>query len=315
MDRPERRLPWGKPFPRPQKTRLVCKDSFEIGLLHTQGAFGKIMNRAVRVFVLLSLLCGWGLCVVHGAGDEPKAGGSETVTLWAQIYEGGWVMIPIGLCSVLTVYLSGDGWMRTSRKRMAPESFEKDVKRFFRHGDYVGAYNFCKSHPSPLTNVLRAGIGMLGEGKSVVEESMVAAMHQESSRLNTFTSYLSVIGVCTPMIGLLGTVTGMIKAFKKLGEAGIGDPSGLSAAIGEVLVATASGLFIAIPAFGMFYLLRSRSTRAMHDIQNLVTEMFRKMPYEHMVGLHISGEELYAATPNWVEVAGAASGEAKRAEA
>jgi biopolymer transport protein ExbB len=277
------------------------KDSFEIHSLRPQVVFGNLMNRAVRFLVLLSLLCGLGLCTADAAAGEAKESGGEQITLWAQIYEGGWVMIPIGLCSVLTVFLSGDGWMRTSRKRMAPAAYEKDVKRLFRHGDYVGAYNFCKSHPSPLTNVLKAGIGMLGDGKAVVEESMVAAMHQESSSLNTYTSYLSVIGVCTPMIGLLGTVTGMIKAFQKLGAAGIGDPSGLSAAIGEVLVATASGLFIAIPAFGMFYLLRSRSTRAMHHIQNLVTEMFRKMPYEHMVGLHISGEELYAATPNWVE--------------
>ncbi len=252
---------------------------------------------------------------LQAAGTETQGAGAETITLWGQICEGGWVMIPIGLCSVLTVYLSGEGWMRTSPKRMAPAALEKDVKRFFRHGDYVGAYNFCKKHPSPLTNVLKAGVGMLGEGKSVAEESMVAAMHQESSKLNTFTSYLSVIGVCTPMIGLLGTVTGMIKAFQKLGAAGIGDPSGLSAAIGEVLVATASGLFIAIPAFGMFYLLRSRSTRAMHNIQNLLAEMFRKMPYEHMVGLHISGEELYAATPNWVETPESATVAKTHAEA
>ena len=61
------------------------------------------------------------------------------------------------------------------------------------------------------------------------------------------------------MIGLLGTVTGMIKAFATLGASGIGDPSGLSAAIGEVLVATASGLVIAIPAFGAFYFLRNRA--------------------------------------------------------
>ena len=78
-----------------------------------------------------------------------------------------------------------------------------------------------------------------------------------------------------------------------------------------MLVATASGLFIAIPAFGMFYLLRSRSTKALHQIQNLVADMFRKMPYEHMVGLHISGEELYAATPNWVETSESASLEKK----
>jgi biopolymer transport protein ExbB len=211
-------------------------------------------------------------------------------------------MIPIGLCSVLTVYLCGDGWMRTSRKRTAPPSFEAEAKRLFRAGDYVGVYNFCKANPSPLTNTLRAATGMLGDGKNGVEEAIAGAMHQESSKLNTYISYLSVIGVCTPMIGLLGTVTGMIKAFQNLGAAGIGDPAGLSAAIGEVLVATASGLFIAIPAFGMFYMLRSRATSAMHHIQDLMQELFRKMPYEHMSGLHISGEELFAAVPNWVMI-------------
>lgn len=221
-------------------------------------------------------------------------------TLWEQIYEGGWVMIPIGMCSVFTFFLCGDGWVKTSRKRTAPPQFEIEIKKLFRSGDYVGAYNFCKQNPSVLTNVLRSGIGMLGDGKAAVEESINGAMHQESSRLNNYISYLSVIGVCTPMIGLLGTVTGMIKAFANLGTSGIGDPSGLSAAIGEVLIATASGLLIAIPAFGMFYLLRSRSNNALHHIQDIIKELFRKMPYEHMIGLHISGEELYAATPNWV---------------
>ena len=248
--------------------------------------------------VLPALLFSLGALAAFAA-DE-KVAPIKHKTLWEQIYEGGWVMIPIGLCSVLTVFLCGDGWTRTSKKKMAPSALEKEVKRFFREGDYVGAYNFCKQNPSPLTNVLKAGIGMLGDGKAVVEEAMVAAMHQESSKVNTYISYLSVIGVCTPMIGLLGTVTGMIKAFANLGTSGIGDPSGLSAAIGEVLVATASGLFIAIPAFGMFYLLRSRSTQSMHHIQNLMQELFRKMPYEHMTGLHISGEELFAATPNWL---------------
>lgn len=210
-------------------------------------------------------------------------------------------MFPIGACSILTVFLCGDGWNRTSRKRTAPPEQVMEVKRLFKQGDYVGVYTYCKNNPSPLANVLKAATGMLGEGKSSVEEAITGAMHQESSQLNTYISYLSVIGVCTPMIGLLGTVTGMIKAFANLGTSGIGDPAGLSAAIGEVLVATASGLLIAIPAFGMFYLLRSRSAAAMHHIQDLMQELFRKMPYEHLCGLHISGEELFAAIPNWVE--------------
>ena len=110
------------------------------------------------------------------------------------------------------------------------------------------------------------------------------------------------------MIGLLGTVTGMIKAFAKLGASGIGDPSGLSAAIGEVLVATASGLVIAIPAFGAFYFLRNRAADAMHHVQDIVNSLFRKMPYESLAGVHLGDEELYAATPNWMVPADDGSG-------
>jgi biopolymer transport protein ExbB len=118
--------------------------------------------------------------------------------------------------------------------------------------------------------------------------------------MQTYISYLSVIGVCTPMLGLLGTVTGMIKAFVKLGASGIGDPSGLSAAIGEVLMATASGLFIAIPAFGAFYFLRNRATASIHYVQDVVNSLFRKMPYDSLAGVHLGDEELYAAIPNWL---------------
>ena len=125
--------------------------------------------------------------------------------------------------------------------------------------------------------------------------------------MQTYISYLSVIGVCTPMIGLFGTVTGMIKAFAKLGSSGIGDPSGLSAAIGEVLVATASGLVIAIPGFRRFYFLRNRAIGSIHHIQDIVNSLFRKMPYESLAGVHLGDEELYAAIPNWLAQATARS--------
>jgi biopolymer transport protein ExbB len=98
------------------------------------------------------------------------------------------------------------------------------------------------------------------------------------------------------MIGLLGTVTGMIKAFGVLSNA---DPSHLSAAIGEVLVATASGLFIAIPAFGAYYYLRNRAIKVLHDIGDCMAGLLRKMPYEKFAGAHIGDEELFAADPEW----------------
>jgi biopolymer transport protein ExbB len=231
---------------------------------------------------------------------SPAPAGEQKKTLWQTIAQGGWVMVPIALCSVATLYLIGDGIIRTSQKRVAPPEAEENVKTLFRNGDYVGAYNYCKENPSSLTNVLRVGIGLLGEGKEVTEEGMTGELSKENSQMQTYISYLSVIGVCTPMIGLLGTVTGMIKAFAKLGASGIGDPSGLSAAIGEVLVATASGLIIAIPAFGAFYFLRNRATASLHHIQDIVNRLFRKMPYESLAGVHLGDDELYAAIPNWL---------------
>ncbi|CAN5397933.1 hypothetical protein BH20VER3_BH20VER3_04200 [soil metagenome] len=247
----------------------------------------------------------------QAASPAPEPG-VHSKTLWAQIKEGGWVMFPIALCSIATLYLIGDGIMRTSRKKAAPVEQEEALKTLFRQGDYVGAHNYCKTNPSPLTNVLRIGIGLLGEGKQVAEEGMMGELAKENSHMQTYISYLSVIGVCAPMIGLLGTVTGMIKAFAKLGSSGIGDPSGLSAAIGEVLVATASGLVIAIPAFGAFYFLRNRATDAIHHIQDVVNSLFRKMPYESLAGVHLGDDELFAATPNWL--AGDAHAQADPAE-
>jgi len=262
----------------------------------------KILYLAALTFLtaLLFISAALAQSPTPAAGDGHAADGVHTKTLWEQIKEGGWVMIPIGLCSIGTLYLIGDGFARTSAKRTAPAGHEQSIKALFRQGDYVGAYNFCKENPSPLTNVLRVGIGLLGDGKQVAEEGMMGELAKENSSMQTYISYLSVVGVCTPMIGLLGTVTGMIKAFAKLGSSGIGDPSGLSAAIGEVLVATASGLVIAIPAFGAFYFLRNRAMAAVHHIQDIVNEVFRKMPYESLTGVHIGDEELFAAIPNWL---------------
>jgi len=259
------------------------------------------MKRRPLATILFALFLCLGTALVMAEEPAKKdAKAAHNKSLLETLVEGGWVMFPIGIMSILTVYLSTDGFRQTSIKRTSPPEYEAQVKALFQQGDYVGAYTFCRDNKSPLTNVLRVGISLLGDGKTMVEEGMIAEMHKESASMGTIINYLSVIGVVTPMIGLLGTVTGMIKAFSTLGSSGIGDPSSLSGAIGEVLVATASGLVIAIPAFGMFYFLRSRSTTAMHHIQDILSQLFRKMPYEALEGVHISGEELYAATPNWL---------------
>jgi biopolymer transport protein ExbB len=264
----------------------------------------KMKTGILGVLMAFSLWLGCASAQAQEAQASPSPAAAEGVhhkTLFEQIKEGGWVMVPIAVCSIATVYLIGDGVIRTGRKKLLPPEQEVAIKDLFRQGDYVGAYEYCKANPSALSNVVRVGVSLLGDGKQAVEEGTYAEIAKENSRLQTYISYLSVIGVCTPMIGLLGTVTGMIRAFATLGSSGIGDPSSLSAAIGEVLVATASGLFIAIPAFGAFYFLRNRAAAAIHDIQDTMARLFRKMPYESLTDVHIGDDELYAAMPNWLE--------------
>lgn len=228
-----------------------------------------------------------------------EAASSGHKSLIDKFNEGGKIMYLIVLCSIATVYLAIDGVLRTSHDRVIPPSQLDTVKNLFRQGDYVGSYNYLKTQKSPFANVTRVAVSMLGEGKTAVEEAVMQELAKESSQVTFYISYLSVIGVCTPMIGLIGTVSGMIGAFETLGTAGIGDPSKLAANIGEVLVATFSGLLIAVPAFGLYYFLRNRATKAVHDIQDTLNVLFRKMPYDQLAGAHIGGEELYANTPNW----------------
>jgi biopolymer transport protein ExbB len=176
------------------------------------------------------------------------------------------------------------------------------LRNAFRAGDYVGAYTATQEVPCAINNVVRAGLISLGDGKDATEESMLAELNKEQARGATRLSYLSVLGVCTPMIGLIGTVTGMISAFKALGQGGVSQNSeALSHAISEVLVATAAGLFIAVPAFMAYYFLRNRLQGALQEVEYEGFNLFRKMPYHLAEGVHIGDQELYANAPNWVE--------------
>ena len=235
----------------------------------------------------------------EGAAATAKSGSTKE-SLFDEIVKGGPIMVPIGICSVVMIWLIVDCWMRTGSKRLAPLQQVEGARDLFRMGDYVGAYQHCKNSVSAFADTTRVALSFCGDGQAATEEAIMGEISRANAQIQTRINYLSVIGVCAPMIGLLGTVTGMVKAFKTLGSDGLGDPSKLSAAIGEVLIATASGLFIAIPAFFFFYILRNRLQGSIHKLTDIVVSLFRKMPYEHLKDCHVGEEEFYAATPNWV---------------
>ena len=266
-----------------------------------------ISNGPARAF--LCVLLAFGVLTslnIYAQEAAPAAEGAAvhaeapSHSLIDRFIEGGWVMYPITACSIALVWLTVDLWIRTGIKKMAPPAQVAQVQDLFRAGDYVGAYQFCKGNPTAFTNTTRVALSFLGDGHDATEGALFSELNKANASIQTRINYLSVIGVCTPMIGLTGTVTGMMSAFATLKTSGAGDPAKLSGAIGEVLIATASGLFIAVPAFMFFYFLRNRLQVSMSGLQEICTSLFRKMPYQHLKDAHVGEEEFYAAIPNWV---------------
>lgn len=209
-------------------------------------------------------------------------------------------ILPLWFCSALIVYLVIDLYQNTAPKKFLPAADLERARNFFRTGDYRGAYAWSASARGALPAALHAGLKHAPSGKAAAEDAMAAVVVGANARFQSKIAYLSVIGVIAPMVGLTGTVVGMIQAFAAMGQAGAADPSKLSGAIGHVLHATASGLAVAIPAFVFYYLLRNRVGHQIHELSLVLNDFFRGFPYAHLENVAFEGGEQIAATPDWV---------------
>lgn len=235
------------------------------------------------------------------SGEQAKPGekeaGHKGKTFVTVIKEGGIIMWPLIAISIYMLTLIIDSIKRIRPATAAPPDIVNTLRTQFSQGDYQGAFQTCRMKSCFLTNVVRVGLSASSQGKHISEKAMEDAMAKEISNYSTRIYYLNLIGVVTPMIGLTGTVLGMMAAFSTLGTSGIGDPSALAGAIGEVLVATASGLFVAIPGFASYYYFRNRIYAVSSYVEDILNNLFRKMPYEYLAALTIGDEPVYAAIP------------------
>ena len=257
------------------------------------------MNKsALRRFLPL-LVCALALVIAPNVGfaEEGAEAGHEAQSVFDTIREGGplimaiWVAI-IGT-SVTMVTLIIQNAMQLRKDKLAPMPLIHSLRQLIAAGNYQEAWETCNANNNYLSNVLRAGLSRIGRGKDAVEDGVSEHGLREATILRTRNSYLSVIGVVSPMIGLLGTVIGMMGAFAVLAGSGISDPRALSGKIGEVLLATASGLFIAIPAFVSYYIFRNLSQMCIVHADDVVNSLLIDIPYDELQGVQI-GENFNA---------------------
>jgi biopolymer transport protein ExbB len=179
------------------------------------------------------------------------------------VFSGGWVGVSIMLLlfalSITAVYLVIDHLLTIRRHEIMPEGLSEQVRQLLSAGQLVEADQACRARPSFLSFVLLNGLAEVEGGWSEVVKALEDSTAEQSARLFRKIEYLSVIGNIAPMVGLLGTVTGMIMAFQQVavtqGSAGAGD---LAEGIYQALVTTVGGLLVAIPSLGAFAIFRNR---------------------------------------------------------
>jgi biopolymer transport protein ExbB len=165
---------------------------------------------------------------------------------------GGWVMPLIVACSVVALSISIERYIALDRSKVAPPHLLATVWRDLKQGE-LNAQKLAQLRTnSPLGAILAAGIANRGQGRDVMKESISEAASHVVHDLEKYLNSLGTVAAIAPLLGLLGTVVGMIDVFTQITTVGTGNANALAGGISEALLTTAAGLIVAIPALVMY---------------------------------------------------------------
>jgi len=221
--------------------------------------------------LLLTLLGPFPAVLAQDASpDQPKVSSQEKrLTLGQLIARGGLTMFPLGLFSIAVVALVIRNQMTLKEAVLLPADASPQLANFLEVGHIEEAREYCSINRSLLTDTFAAGLERAASGTATVEvvkEAIEDAGTEQMLSLMRPINYLSIIGAVAPMLGLLGTVSGMIKAFQTISVGGMGKPELLAQNIGEALVTTATGLIIAIPAMLFYFYFKNNFMKTMASL-------------------------------------------------
>jgi biopolymer transport protein ExbB len=187
--------------------------------------------------------------------------------MWEMILAGRYMMIPISLASLigLTVLIERALVLRQG-KVVVPE-IAGAVESLSASTDLSVAYAICERKPGPFANVVQAGLDHADNDWTIMRDVLEEAGRQEATRLTRRLGILETVAAVSPLLGLLGTVLGMIRVFGTISLAGLGNPETLSSGISEAMVTTAAGLIIGIPALVAHNWLSGRADRIIFDLE------------------------------------------------
>ncbi|HUF62456.1 MAG TPA: MotA/TolQ/ExbB proton channel family protein [Verrucomicrobiales bacterium] len=200
-------------------------------------------------------------------------------TILDMIKEGGWAMIPLGLCSLAMLALIIYNFLQLTQGKFAPAELKAALLEHMSHVRVRSAIEVSSTSPSFLGRMMSVALPKVDAtdaetlGREAVEDSMADFTLRENRNYMSMIGYLSLIAQASPMLGLLGTVSGMIGAFSTLRDVKAPDATQLAGNISEALVTTATGLIIALPCLFFYFFFRNRLNRLVADCHNAGSEM------------------------------------------
>lgn len=220
------------------------------------------------------------LCVLsYGLGWAQEASeGTKRVTALIYITGGGWIGYIILTCSVVALAFIIEFFVTLQRDRLIPPQLVGELEALLDERQYEEALNLCEAERVPISNVIGAAIAKVESGYEAMVNALQEVGEEEAYKLSMKISWLSLLGNITPMLGLFGTVYGMIVAFQKIAAKGNPTPADLAEGVYMALVTTFQGLVVAIPVLAFYAYFKNKVTRLvleMGAISGELVERFR----------------------------------------
>ena len=188
------------------------------------------------------------------------------VNIYAFLLKGGPIVVAIGLCSIIALGIFLERLWRLQRHRVLDLDFVDRIHTLAKEKRISDALLLCEQNASTISRIYTAILGNNAKPRATLKEIAEESGRSESVKLERYVEVIGTVAMLTPLLGLLGTVLGMIRVFQRIEEFGLGDPGVFASGIWEALITTAVGLSVAIPALIFHRYLQSH-------IEQLVAEM------------------------------------------
>ena len=187
--------------------------------------------------------------------------------MWEMILAGRYMMIPIGIASLVGMAALIERLYVLRQGRIIVPEIAEAVMTLSASQDLSVAYAICERKPGPFANLVKTGLDHSDNDWTVIRDVLEESGRQEATKLTWRLGVLETVAAVSPLLGLLGTVIGMIRVFATISAAGLGNPETLSSGISEAMVTTAAGLIIGIPALVAYNWLNGRAERIIFDLE------------------------------------------------